>query len=935
MARETGALLLELPLTDCFDNDYDLLDLWPLGKVGIVAITHISNVNGNLTNIQRMARFAKEHGAHLVIDAAQSAGHIELQEVMNSADAVAFSAHKMYGPKNIGGLIVRKDLLEAMPSMLVGGGTITSFENSKEKWRESPMRFEAGTVDPGAIWAWAEACRFLSELGNENIRNHEQILGTYLRDRLRKIPNISVVPCIRGYNPPLLSFWMENCHGHDLMTYLDDCQILLRTGNLCAHRVLRRMGRHAVNRVSLGVYNTKDDIDALVDALVHHGKTNCIPKNTNSTERDLRAKPALILPDLIVESDGVTCGDYIRLELAMDGERVYIAIKTESCEQCRLSAENMCHMVNGGRVEEIIDQARQMFHVLQEPVGDTLHANKGLDWIEIDKKALRIDCIRFPWSLLIEALGELSKTCPKPETITGLACDACVKSYRVSWKNESMDGCDHTVSRHTSFFASLHQLGRDILSNWRSIPDDEEAWSRLAKLRLSDGEQQTLKKNLAQITPLELKKIKKLRLASPLFFNALRHGMNNIDPNLAILAKKQIWRQTVIRSEFDLLEALIQKRAFRINAVKGSFTNSYYEYAQERVFLDFDYVASTSNDAIRFAHDLIVHNQYHFVANGSVPFSLKRVIGEGNTSQVTGHLHLERIVDHDHQVIVDINFPGFPLGRLDVLSMSGGKTSLEEQFLITVLHVFKHDVAHVKDLNDTFQLIKSGMLNWELFEKLVRSKGLTFYVSLLFRSISHYYDNTVHQFVDRFRADISPLENVVIGWLLKRGWPFDQRAHFAAKLWDISRRSIVRNGLIKSVGVLCSQLNDTERDAGGDNCDSMKTSGLLPLNRRLFIIPAIIFKNYLLLTDELRHCFIKNGFILHQIDDAFSEIQNERHRFIYTPMGIFIPTFDWSLGEGRDKYQASLNYLLDAMGVTNRAIVTHGIDRQRPDLWLF
>jgi len=169
LAEEVGAILIEIPLQLSGELDFSILESLAGQGVKVVSVTHTSNATGHCIDVVRLSRFAREEGAIMVLDAAQSAGH-QLVNLSNiDVDFLAVSAHKMLGPKNIGGLLARKSLCNELEPLLLGGGMVWSAGGGRPEWSAYPQKLEAGTIDPGLAGAWAESCRFLGELGWDTI----------------------------------------------------------------------------------------------------------------------------------------------------------------------------------------------------------------------------------------------------------------------------------------------------------------------------------------------------------------------------------------------------------------------------------------------------------------------------------------------------------------------------------------------------------------------------------------------------------------------------------------------------------------------------------------------------------------------------------------------------------------------------------------------
>jgi len=239
-------------------------------RTRLVSVAHVSNALGTVNPVAEMIRLAHTHGAVALVDGAQAVAHTRIDVQALGADFYAFSGHKIYGPTGIGVLYGRKELLDAMPPWQGGGNMILSVSFDKTVYNEPPFRFEAGTPNiSGAAGLTAALC-YVCNLGVEQIAAWEAELLAYATDRLLEIPGLRIIGTAREKSC-VLSFVLDGLHPHDIGTVLDMQGVAVRTGLHCAQPAIERYGVPATARASLAVYNTRDDVDALV-AAIHKAK---------------------------------------------------------------------------------------------------------------------------------------------------------------------------------------------------------------------------------------------------------------------------------------------------------------------------------------------------------------------------------------------------------------------------------------------------------------------------------------------------------------------------------------------------------------------------------------------------------------------------------------------------------------------------------------
>lgn len=237
-------------------------------RTKIVAVTHMSNVLGTINPVAKLAERAHSVGAVILVDAAQSVPHMPVDVQALDADFLCFSAHKMLGPTGIGVLWGKYDLLEAMPPYMFGGDMILEVTYEDASWNDLPYKFEAGTPNIADAIATGAAVDYLTELGMDNVWQHEQELTDYAMEQILSLDSVRVLgpqnPALRG---GVISFIHDTIHPHDLGTALDQQGIAIRTGHHCAMPLVRSFDVVAAARVSFYIYNTKSEVDAFVSGL--------------------------------------------------------------------------------------------------------------------------------------------------------------------------------------------------------------------------------------------------------------------------------------------------------------------------------------------------------------------------------------------------------------------------------------------------------------------------------------------------------------------------------------------------------------------------------------------------------------------------------------------------------------------------------------------
>jgi cysteine desulfurase/selenocysteine lyase len=264
LARETGAELAYVSLTDEGRLDLESLDQQLKGPVKLVAFAHISNVLGTVNPAEEIVARAHAAGARVLVDAAQSVPHLPVDVETLNCDFFAFSGHKMCGPTGIGVLYGRPALLEEMPPFLTGGGMIARVERQTSRWADLPGKFEAGTPAIAEAVGLGAAIDYLSDVGMEAIWAHEQSLAAHAWERLNDTPGVRVIGPPANGRSGVVSFTVEGVHPHDLAEILNSEGVAIRAGYHCAHPLHQCFGLPPTARASFYLYNTRQEVDRLV-----------------------------------------------------------------------------------------------------------------------------------------------------------------------------------------------------------------------------------------------------------------------------------------------------------------------------------------------------------------------------------------------------------------------------------------------------------------------------------------------------------------------------------------------------------------------------------------------------------------------------------------------------------------------------------------------
>jgi len=266
LCDEKRAHLRVAPINDAGELDLDAFEKLISPRTRIVAVTHVSNALGTVNPIRKIVQLAHAHDVPVLVDGAQAVPHLPVDVQALGCDFYVFSGHKVYGPTGIGVLYGKEEILAEMPPYQGGGDMISSVTFEKTTYNVVPYKFEAGTPDIAGAIGLGAALEYISKIGMDRIAVHEHDLLVYATEKVSAVPGVRLIGTA-GERAGVVSFVMEGVHPHDLGTILDREGVAIRTGHHCAQPVMDRFGIAATARASFAVYNTRQDVDALVEGM--------------------------------------------------------------------------------------------------------------------------------------------------------------------------------------------------------------------------------------------------------------------------------------------------------------------------------------------------------------------------------------------------------------------------------------------------------------------------------------------------------------------------------------------------------------------------------------------------------------------------------------------------------------------------------------------
>ena len=266
LCEQTGAILKVIPINKSGELELEAFETLLSAKTKLLAVGHVSNALGTVNPVKHLIDYAHKHDVPVLLDGAQAVPHMAVDVKNLDCDFYAFSSHKMFGPTGVGVLYGKKDLLQAMPPYQGGGDMILSVSFDKTVYNALPYKFEAGTPNIAGAIGLGAVIDYLNKIGLDNIAQYEHELLNYATKALEEIPELRIIGTAKE-KAAVLSFALGKIHPHDLGTILDKQGIAVRTGHHCAMPVMQFFGVPATARASLAFYNTRDEVDRLIEGL--------------------------------------------------------------------------------------------------------------------------------------------------------------------------------------------------------------------------------------------------------------------------------------------------------------------------------------------------------------------------------------------------------------------------------------------------------------------------------------------------------------------------------------------------------------------------------------------------------------------------------------------------------------------------------------------
>lgn len=619
----------------------------------------------------------------------------------------------------------------------------------------------------------------------------------------------------------------------------------------------------------------------------------------------------LLLPDVSVDASGTACGDVVQVDLAVDGGRLRVAIRVVGCELCRASATDLRYALRDATPAEARTVGLTRLRALLEG-GPTAALPAGLaQWANVGRNT----CLALPNEALLHALAQFETpdgmACEWNGPV-GMSCDACVTGRKVNWavpgeaRPEPKRGVVARVKR--------------VLGNAPARPADcPVSLARFGRLVYSDRERGELAVFIREVNPRQIEYLRRVHALGLMRNHAVAAGAGELHPELASAIRRASLHNRAMLREGNRILDRCRAAAIPVTPVKGLFTSGLYPHTGLRHFKDLDFVTPDFARALALASDLLFRDGYAFTSVEGVPFSLK-VAHDQDGEVLTGHFHIERS-SGDSALVVDVNFPGIPVGRNASLRYPAtgpdAPTASENQLVVTLAHLLKHHVTPVKDLNDLFLMLDGEMqLDPSRVLKMLRRHGLLFRARLAITFLQRTYGlgNTV---ASRVLAGAPLWERALIRWVLARRWPYEYRPHSVAQLYD----EFYRESALHGIRAAARGIGQSGSGALNGDVSAVTRALGMPFGSRLYLVPAILFPVEIGSAVDWPATSAALGGDAQPVDPACAwMISRVNVQALATTVGLFVPTRDWRMTPDRGSLTALLLDVLRVSGIPQDAV---------------
>lgn len=540
-------------------------------------------------------------------------------------------------------------------------------------------------------------------------------------------------------------------------------------------------------------------------------------------------KEIIVIPDLIMNKEGIACGDKLVISGQIDNDNLKFNFFIE--EACDLS-KAVCSYLQQNFNNKKIKVIKKKILQLNKKIQYNHRYIFNLFELDYEKFSERIECLLSPIKLFCDFIDNIESNIEtfseKPNTFERMECDACTGTCRINWKNEKRTKNNH----HNGKIYSTDYLKK---------------WLPYGKVTLTEDEINNLPKVLKSMTKEDYQFLSDHTMNSFVLSNIIKYCPNEINKNWKATSYL-IQKNEITTNYFKEIKNYISKNSLSIYSVKGFVTQKYYEDPALRIHSDFDLIAETEEDAFKLMYYLLNDG---FTIRPNL-FSIKEMYDKRkNSERISGHFHLQKIIDDMYNFEIDLTFPGFPINRVELFypKIECNSISIESQIVVTLLHLFKHSNIYMKDINDLYYMLHEN-IDFKYLNALIKNHNLFKFFEL---AVTYIYNNylvdkkTFDKIISFFNINLNVINDFV-------DWPYNLDSHLKIKQLDFYTRT------------------KTKEEA-----------------ERIYLFPILIFKDFINIENKIKK--INKDYKITKINSCVYKIKKENYIFYFTNIGIFIENY--------------------------------------------
>jgi len=657
--------------------------------------------------------------------------------------------------------------------------------------------------------------------------------------------------------------------------------------------------------------------------------TKALSTNIDYWAEKIKDSNNLVLADYSSNNMGRACGDHIRLDVDIKDDFLYFGVTVQGCLFAKASAAWMLEITRGKRIEEV----KQILLSFKTEIYNSVTERSSITgpWKEMELNQNKIACLLAPWEALTGILDSIiseESSCGINNNDNKLVCDACVVVNKIKWHiNEEQNKKDkyneeqnHVLYNPKSSYEILKELYRRTkIKTHNRFEDKYLRFQRYGKIVLNDLENVELKSFIKSIDSKSIDHLRRMRFMSILEYHCKQLNIQDISPELSYYFTRAYCKSSFQGKALADIQNIIN--AYNISAVfvKGSKTKALYEPTAIRYSNDIDILTENLSHTFQLCFGLMKHLGVQFSLDNGIVFSTKYIL-DSHRPKMIGHLHLKK--EHgSHNLNIDISFPGMSIGLLNTThfpNIENNTLTYDDQFIITLSHLLKHEIPYIKDINDLYLIIKKEKINAINVFNLLEKYSLIGVAYIVISYIINEIDSTIinSELYMKLLKNNGALEKKISTKIMKRGWPYTIGSQYLFQQSYLFNSFSSTHSVNESLRMLNTLLLTKDEEKQIIKIDNME----FKLNTRYYWLPLIIFKE-ILENANINHLINAAEQNYHVIENNTLLFKSKGICLAVTVIGIFLLTDSFENVIKKDEIKKTLDIIIKTMGCSKDNII--------------